>query len=97
MKHIITFLSILLLIFQLQAQENITYQKPPKEILDLVDAPLAPTVRIDEKGEFAILLFRENFKSIEEVSEKELRIAGIRINPVINSATGQTYFNTIKD
>ena len=24
------------------AQENVTYQKPPKEILDLVDVELAP-------------------------------------------------------
>ncbi len=96
MKHLITFLSIFLWVFQIQAQENITYQKPPKEILDLVDAPLAPTVLIDEKGEFAALLFRENFKSIEEISEKELRIAGLRINPVINSATGQTFITDIQ-
>jgi dipeptidyl aminopeptidase/acylaminoacyl peptidase len=96
MKQILTTLSFFLMIFNSYAQENITYQKPPKEILALVDTPLAPSVRIDEKGEFAVLMYRENFKSIEEVSEKELRLAGIRVNPVINSATGQTYFNDIK-
>ncbi len=96
MKQILTTLSLFLLVLTVKAQENITYQKPPKEILDLVDAPLAPNVRIDEKGEFAVLLYRENFKSIEEISEKELRIAGIRVNPVINSATGQAFFTAIQ-
>lgn len=96
MKHFITFHLLFLLIFSVNAQENITYQKPPKEILELVNAPLAPSVRIDDKGDFAILLYRDNFKSIEELSEKELRIAGIRVNPLINSATGQTYYNDIK-
>ena len=96
MKPIYTLLSFLLFFISVKAQENISYQKPPKEILDLVNAPIAPSVRIDEKGEFAVLLYRDNFKSIEELSEKELRIAGIRVNPKINSATGQNYFNDIK-
>ncbi len=96
MKKIKIVFTVLFIAFNLNAQENINYQKPPKEILDLVNAPLAPSVRIDEKGEYAVLLYRENFKSIEELSEKELRIAGLRINPVINSATGQTYFNDIQ-
>ena len=85
-----------MLAISLQAQENITYQKPPKAILDLVDAPSAPTVRIDDKGDYAVLLYRENFKTIEELSEKELRLAGIRVNPVINSVTGQTYFTDVQ-
>ncbi len=96
MKKIKIVFTFLLIALNLNAQENISYQKPPKEILDLVNAPLAPSVRIDEKGEYAVLLYRENFKSIEELSEKELRIAGLRINPVVNSATGQTYFNDIQ-
>jgi len=33
------------------SQENLTYQKPPKEILELAEAPLAPLMRMDEKGE----------------------------------------------
>lgn len=92
MKHLFTLAAFLLMAISIKAQESITYQKPPKEILDLVDAPIAPSVRIDDKGEYAVLLYRENFKSIEELSEKELRLAGIRVNPVINSVTGQTYF-----
>ncbi|MDP3353170.1 MAG: prolyl oligopeptidase family serine peptidase [Flavobacteriaceae bacterium] len=96
MKHFFTLAALFLMAIPIKAQENITYQKPPKEILDLVDAPSAPTVRIDDKGDYAVLLYRENFKSIEELSEKELRIAGIRVNPVINSVTGQTYFTEVQ-
>ncbi len=40
------------------AQEKLTYQKPPQEILELVDVPRAPTVRIDSKGEVMVLLYR---------------------------------------
>ena len=35
----------------LQSQDNIMYQTPPSEILELVDIERAPIVRIDSKGE----------------------------------------------
>ena len=50
------------------AQENLTYQKPPQDILELAEAPLAPSVQIDSRGENIVFLYRNNFKSIEELS-----------------------------
>ena len=47
------------------AQQNLTYQKPSKEILELADADLAPGVQIDSKGEHMVLLYRNQYKSIE--------------------------------
>ena len=35
----------------LQAQENVSYQLPHDNILELADAPLAPSLRMDSKSE----------------------------------------------
>ncbi len=78
------------------AQENVTYQKPTKEILELAEAPLAPNIRMDDQGENIVFLYRSNFKSIETLSEKEMRLGGLRINPKTNINSRQTYFNDIK-
>ena len=78
------------------AQENLGYQKPPKEILDLVDAPLAPSVLINESGEHMVLLYRDYYKSIAELSETELRLAGLRINPKTNIGSRTNYYKNIK-
>ena len=80
----------------LQAQEKLTYQEPPSEILELVNAPLAPAVLIDSKGENVILLYRDAYKSIAELSETEMRLAGLRINPKTNIGSRTNYYNNIK-
>ncbi|WP_027880108.1 alpha/beta hydrolase family protein [Mesoflavibacter zeaxanthinifaciens] len=78
------------------AQQNLTYQKPSKEILELADANLAPGVQIDSKGEHMVLLYRNQYKSIEELSETELRLAGLRINPVTNIGSRTNYYTNLK-
>lgn len=94
MKKILTIL--LLISGTLIAQENLSYQKPHASILELVDAPLAPAIRIDSKGENVILFFRDQYKSIAELSETELRLGGLRINPKTNIGSRTTYYNNIK-
>ncbi|MBQ4819125.1 prolyl oligopeptidase family serine peptidase [Aquimarina sp. MMG016] len=91
--------SLILLLFIANigyAQESLNYQKPPKEILDLVDITLAPSVQIDEKGENMIFLYRDSYKTIAELSEKEMRLAGLRINPKTNISSRANYFKNIK-
>ena len=80
----------------LMAQEKLEYQKPPASILELVNAPLAPAVRIDSKGENVILFYRDAYKSIAELSEDELRLGGLRINPKTNIGSRITYYNNLK-
>ncbi|MEM6319379.1 MAG: prolyl oligopeptidase family serine peptidase [Bacteroidota bacterium] len=76
--------------------DDLSYQKPTDEILDLVEAPLPPLVRMNSKGTLAILLFRNIYKSISELSEKELRLAGLRINPTTNISSRQRYYYSVK-
>jgi len=78
------------------AQVSIGYQKPPKEIVDLVDVQIAPAVIGDDNNEYLILLSRNAYKSIEELSQAELRLGGLRINPKTNIGSRTRYYNKIQ-
>jgi dipeptidyl aminopeptidase/acylaminoacyl peptidase len=94
MKTITTFLFMLLtLTGTLNAQIDINYQLPAKEILELADAQLAPMVLMDKKTENIVLLHRNRYNSIAELSETEMRLAGLRINPVTNIGSRMAYVN----
>lgn len=95
MKNVLFFFPFLFGI-SLIAQENLMYQTPPQEILDLVDVPSAPSVRIDNKGEYMVLLYRDSYKTLAELSEEELRLAGLRINPKTNIGSRTTFYKNIK-
>lgn len=79
-----------------QAQESIGYQTPSKEIVDLIDVQRAPAVWIDNARENMVFLYRDAFKTIAELSEAELRLAGLRINPATNIGSRTTYYRDIK-
>lgn len=74
-----------------QAQADLTFQTPPKEILELVDVQPAPYTMIDSKGRWLVLSYRDPFLSLDELSEEEERLAGLRINPTRYSRTRVTY------
>ncbi len=94
MKYTIPLFTFLLSFIGI-AQENLTYQKPSNEILELVEAPLAPSVLLTADGKYMVLLYRDYYKSIAELSEKELRLAGLRINPKTNIGSRTNYYNNI--
>jgi len=75
---------------------DLPYQSPDKKILELVDAPLAPGIRMNADATKAILLYRNQFKTIAELSEKEMRLAGLRINPKTNISSRENYYYNIK-
>ncbi|MFV9550581.1 prolyl oligopeptidase family serine peptidase [Algibacter sp. PT7-4] len=80
----------------LSAQESLNYQKPSEEILELAEAARTPSIRIDSNGENMVFLYRSSFKNIETLSEKEMRLGGLRINPKTNINSRQNYYNNIK-
>lgn len=92
-SKIIVFLFIC---FGAFAQENLTYQKPPKEILDLVEYERAPSVSMDSKKEFMLLIYRNTYKTLDDLNQQELRLGGLRINPVTNISSTVTYINNLK-
>ena len=78
------------------AQEELTYQKPSKEILDLADYERAPSVSMDTKKEYMLLSYRNTYKTLDELNQEEMRLAGLRINPITNISSTVTYVNNIK-
>ena len=95
-KRLYIFIFLVLLVLEVGAQVSLTYQKPSKEILELVDVPLAPSVLVNDSKDFMILLYRDPFKSIEDLSKEELRLAGLRIDPKTNIGSRVTYYNNLK-
>jgi hypothetical protein len=85
-----------LIFFSLYAQEGLEYQVPPKEILDLIDVTMPPRVLVDDNKNYMVYLYRDTYKTIEELSEKEMRLAGLRINPKTNIGSRVSYYNNIK-
>lgn len=91
-------LSLLFLLVGLSgfSQEELTYQKPSKEILDLADYERAPSVTMDTKKEYMLLSYRNTYKTLDELNQEELRLGGLRINPITNISSTVTYINNIK-
>lgn len=96
MKRFVYALLFTASVWQAQAQENVTYQKPPKEILELVDVQRAPSVSMDSKKQHMLLLYRNAYKSLAELSEDEMKLGGLRINPKTNISSTLTYVNNIR-
>ena len=90
------FLLFALTAFSVNAQENIKYQKPSEEILNLVEFERPPSVLYDDQKNYMLFLYRDNYKSIEDLSAKELRLAGLRIDPATNIGSRVTYYNNVK-
>ena len=78
------------------AQENVTYQKPPKTIMDLANYERAPSVSMDTKKEFMLLSYRNTYKSLDDLNQEEMRLGGLRINPITNISSTVTYVNNLK-
>ena len=95
MKSII-FLAFFFFSLMTNAQESLSYQKPPKEILELVDIQPAPYVLLDDPKEYMVLAYRNAYETIEALSQEELRLGGLRIDPKTNIGSRVTYYNNVQ-
>ncbi len=95
MKKLLTILVFMGFYLENQAQQ-MGFQVPPKEILALADVQPAPAVFADKESKFLIFLARPAYKSLEELAEDELKLAGIRINPANFNAARTNYFNGLE-
>jgi dipeptidyl aminopeptidase/acylaminoacyl peptidase len=96
MKLKVTLLLFLGLGLTAFAQENLSYQKPSQSILDLADYERAPSVSMDTKKEYMLLSYRNTYKTLDDLNQEELRLGGLRINPVTNISSTVTYITNIK-
>lgn len=87
--------AIALLPLSLQAQDDVSYKMPPKDIADMLLAKTAPGVSIDDKGEWMLLTEISPYPSVEELARPELKIAGLRINPANFAPSRQNFINNL--
>ncbi|MCB0477464.1 MAG: S9 family peptidase [Crocinitomicaceae bacterium] len=92
MKKLFLLIPSLLAFLTLIAQENTPYQKPSKEISDLALADTPPYPFFLKEKKKMVLLYRKKYKSIEELADKEIRLAGLRLNPDLKISSRQTYY-----
>ena len=78
------------------AQENISYQKPSETILALADYERAPSVSMDSKKEYMLFSYRSTYKSLEDLNQEEMRLGGLRINPITNIGSAINYISNLK-
>jgi len=60
-----------LLAFVIPVSAELTWQKPPKEILDILNAPATPVLSVNPSRTYAALSEAHRNPSIAEVSERE--------------------------
>lgn len=78
------------------AQENLTYQKPSTTILALADYERAPSVSMDSKKEYMLLSYRNTYKTLDDLNQEEMRLGGLRINPITNIGSAMNYISNLK-
>src|SRR6185295_15734832 len=71
------------------------YRKPPQAVLDILNAPMTPTLSISPARNFAMQGAPVRNPPIAELSQPMLRLAGIRINPRSNGLHNTTFNTTL--
>src|ERR1043165_5076507 len=61
------------------------YKKPPKEVLDILNAPVTPGISVSPTRDNVILTTGLRYPPLADLSQPMLRLAGRRINPAVNS------------
>jgi len=68
------------------------YEKPPREILDVLNAPLPPTPFLSPTRDMIALGQPMIYPAISDLAEPMLRLAGVRINPRTNAERSYIYY-----
>ena len=92
MKKSILFV---VLLFAVNSFAQETYQKPPKEILDVLNATVIPSTSVSPSKDKIALLEPLRYPPISELAQPMLRLAGLRINPNNNGQHRQPYFTKL--
>src|SRR5690349_24182939 len=69
-----------------------SYKQPPKEIMDVLNAPVIPLTSVSPARDKVALLEPMRYPPISELAQPMLRLAGLRINPNTNGQHRQPYF-----
>src|SRR6266566_1706321 len=68
------------------------YKKPPKEVLDVLNAPVTPAVSISPGRDMMLLATGVRYPPLSDLAQPMLRLAGLRINPNTNGPHRRPYY-----
>lgn len=72
-----------------------TYQLPPQEVVDIIDAKPEPSLSLSPDGKWMLFISRDAMPDIEDLARRMLPLAGARIDPAANGRFATDYFRGI--
>lgn len=85
-------LCLLVFILSLAITAFAQYKQPPKEIENILNAPVTPITLVSPAKDKILLAEPLRYPPISELAQPMLRLAGLRINPNTNGQHRQLYF-----
>ena len=73
-----------------------TYQQPPDDIQAILDADSPPAVVVSPDRQWMLELERPNLRSLADLAEPEVKVAGIKINPETNGPAREYAYRGIE-
>jgi dipeptidyl aminopeptidase/acylaminoacyl peptidase len=80
---VVAFVALLFAAYSTPAQQG--YKKPPKEVLDILNAPVTPTASLNPTRDTILLSTGLRYPPLADLAMPMLRLAGRRFNPAANS------------
>lgn len=92
------FIALVLLFsaLDISAQDVDRYRMPPPELAALADAPLTPSALVSPTGDMVALLDVPPLLTLGDLAQPELKLAGLRFNPVTLDQTRPTYYRNLR-
>jgi dipeptidyl aminopeptidase/acylaminoacyl peptidase len=75
---------------------QMSYQLPPQDIIDLVDAPSVPTMSISPANNAIAFIENRGLPALEDIAREELRLGGVRIDPITSGPSRASYGISVK-
>ena len=75
---------IIVLLSSVSAAAQQGYKRPPKDVLDILSAPVTPTASVSPKRDVMLLGTGLRYPPLADLAQPMLRLAGLRINPNTN-------------
>ncbi len=85
-------LSVMLVLAGNPVAAQTKYQKPPENILKVLEAPTTPNASVSPSGDFVLLYRSVPYPSIADMAQPMLRLAGLRINPMTSGQHNPAHF-----
>ncbi len=75
---------------------QVSYQVPPENIQQLIDTSFTPRISIAPDNQWFLLCYIPSLPQIEVLSQPEIKLAGIKINPENNVRSQHVFYNRIQ-